>query len=903
MMGLGQMAFLHPWILAGLLVLPVLWFLLRVFPPVPRMVHLSSAWLLDGLIPEQQTTSKTPWWILLLRTIMAALILLALAQPVINPAESLNIRGSLRLVIDNGWAAAQTWGIQTEAARQTLDRAARDNTSVYIMATAAEAGKTEPQQHGPMTAAQAQSILRGLKPQPWPADYQAAQTTIEKNRARDSLHTVWISHGIDEGKGADLAKTFQQQGSLTYMEPQAGERALLIQPRLHAGQDLSVAINASKGFPDALPVTVEALSTDGRVLDRQAVTLKTGKTPMDVTFALPESLRGQIGQFRLVGRNGAGGVLLMDDLFNRRTIGLVASRDENKSAPLIEAGYYITRALEPYADIHQGPIDELLTRKDLSAIIMPDIGALPVETLQKLEGWVKKGGLLLRLSGPNMSQGETFLTPVPLRKGERAMNGNLTWDKPQKLAPFPSTSPLYGLEIPEDLEVQQQLLAEPVADMEKKTWAALQDGTPLITAAPLDRGLIVLIHTTATPQWSNLALSGLYVQILQRVISLAGVSNPTAVADGTLHPLQILDGMGGITAPGSSAQPIDANQFEKQMPDSSHPPGIYGRSGLRKAFNIGDRIKYVVPMPDLPTGVTRSGFSGTAETNLMPWLLAAAFVLFLVDWFIMLVLQGFSTGRFRFALRGFNACVVLLALGLSSPASAQDNNAVTSDMIKQASAIHLAYAKSGSPQVDAVAQRGLEALAKVLAERTSVEPQGVVAIDAETDDMSFFPVIYWPVAPNQNAMSATALKNVQYYLDHGGVVLFDTRDHAMGSVTQNSMALRGLTSGLDVPPLSKISKEHVLSRSFYLMNTFPGRYNNADLWVEEQSASGRDGVSSVIVGGNDWASAWAGIAPAEGSRDQEMAYRFGVNLMMYALTGNYKADQVHIPYILERLGQ
>ncbi|MGZ9109289.1 MAG: DUF4159 domain-containing protein [Micavibrio sp.] len=897
MIALGQIVFMNPWILAGLLALPVLWFLLRVFPPVPRMIHLPSAWLLDGLIPEQQTTSKTPWWILLLRTLIAALILLALAQPVINPAESLNISGSLRIVMDNGWASGQTWQLQSDAARQIVDRAARDQRDIFILTTAPEAGASEPLQQGPMTPAQAQSILRGLKPQAWPADYNSTRAVIEKNREGNGIHSIWIGHGLDDGKGIDLARALQQQGGLTYMEPEAGDRPLLLLPRLRAGQDLSVAVNAAKGFPDNFPVTIEALSNDGRVLDRQSVTLKTGETPLDVSFALPESLRGQVGQFRLYGRGGAGAVLLLDDLFNRRSVGLVSARDDAESAPLIEAGYYITRALEPYADLHQGSVDELLARKDLSVLILPDIGALPVPTLEALEQWVEKGGLLLRFAGPNMSQADNFLTPVPIRKGERAMSGALTWEDPAKLAPFPSTSPLYGLGVPPELEVHQQLLAEPVADLSSRTWAMLEDGTPLITAAPLERGLIVLVHTTATPQWSNLALSGLYVQMLQRTVSLAGLSDTSSIADGTLHPIQILDGTGALVSPGSTAQPVDALNFEKQMPDSTHPPGIYGRTGLRKAFNIGDRIKFITPMPDLPARVERTGFSGTAETNLMPWLLAAAFGLFLIDWIIILILQGIGTGRFRFALR---TAAIVLCFNIST-AQAQDN--VTPEMIKYAAAIHLAYVKSGSPEIDGAAQRGLENLAQVLNQRTSVEPAGVVAINPEIDDLSFFPLIYWPVGRAQQTLSPAALQNVQFYLDHGGAILFDTRDHAMGSVTQNAMNLRGLTSGLDVPPLMKIPDDHVLTRSFYLMDTFPGRYDNANLWVEEQSVSGRDGVSSIIVGANDWASAWAGISPAEGSQEQEMAFRFGVNLMMYALTGNYKADQVHIPYILERLGQ
>ncbi|MEX2407785.1 MAG: DUF4159 domain-containing protein, partial [Rhodovibrionaceae bacterium] len=105
--------------------------------------------------------------------------------------------------------------------------------------------------------------------------------------------------------------------------------------------------------------------------------------------------------------------------------------------------------------------------------------------------------------------------------------------------------------------------------------------------------------------------------------------------------------------------------------------------------------------------------------------------------------------------------------------------------------------------------------------------------------------------------------------------------------------------------------EHVLTKAFYLMQDFPGRYAGGDLWIEDTEETRNDGVASVIIGSNDWAGAWAindvgqprfAVLPG-GERQREMAYRAGVNVVMYALTGNYKSDQVHIPFILERLGQ
>src|SRR5260221_13275534 len=117
--------------------------------------------------------------------------------------------------------------------------------------------------------------------------------------------------------------------------------------------------------------------------------------------------------------------------------------------------------------------------------------------------------------------------------------------------------------------------------------------------------------------------------------------------------------------------------------------------------------------------------------------------------------------------------------------------------------------------------------------------------------------------------------------------------------------------GVKIPPLAPVPPDHVLSKSFYLMHDYPGRWNGGQLWIEPVEDRINDGVASVIVGGNDWAGAWAvdgqgrpayAVVPG-GEQQREMAFRFGINLVMYVLTGNYKTDQVHVPAILERLGQ
>jgi hypothetical protein len=190
-----------------------------------------------------------------------------------------------------------------------------------------------------------------------------------------------------------------------------------------------------------------------------------------------------------------------------------------------------------------------------------------------------------------------------------------------------------------------------------------------------------------------------------------------------------------------------------------------------------------------------------------------------------------------------------------------------------------------------------------------------MAVDPERDELIFFPLIYWPVTPDQPTLSPRAVERLNRYLATGGTIFFDTRDQGeggtggvSGSATQR---LRQIAAGLNIPPLQPVPPDHVLTKSFYLLQEFPGRWAGGQIWVQPTEDRVNDGVSTVIIGSNDYAGAWAidgqgrpayAVVPG-GEPQREMAYRFGVNLVMYTLTGNYKSDQVHVPAILERLGQ
>lgn len=296
---------------------------------------------------------------------------------------------------------------------------------------------------------------------------------------------------------------------------------------------------------------------------------------------------------------------------------------------------------------------------------------------------------------------------------------------------------------------------------------------------------------------------------------------------------------------------------------------------------------------------------------------------------------------------------LILWAALTLPGLAQDvQSDAASDMVPDARLVAaadrfaLAYVVTGDPEVDAMSEAGMRGLSAQLTYRTTVEPGPPVAIDLDSDDISVLSLIYWPVTETQVPPSPAAYLALERWLRNGGMLLIDSRDGDVAGLggPDASPALRALIAPLAVPPLAPVPSDHVLTRAFYLIDGFPGRYEGSPVWVEAVGGDGgvtdgvaggaggvaagggagdagtvsmggarNDGVTPVVIGANAWADAWAidgnGLPLAalgagfEGERQREIAYRFGINLVMVALTGNYKSDQVHVETLLDRLGR
>ncbi|MFN4009934.1 MAG: DUF4159 domain-containing protein [Pannonibacter sp.] len=945
------LAFATPLVLGALVLLPVIWWLLRFTPPRPREVTFPPTRLLVDIEKREETPQKSPWWLTLLRLLIAALLILALAGPQWRPADRIALgEGPVLILLDNGWTSAADWDRQLTAARGVLELAETAEVPVILAATAD--GPAQPLT--PTSAALAAERLRAMAPQPWDRQRAELVTALRKAIAETPPgHIVWISDGLEDPSAGAFQRDLAVLAGATPLTLYTGARTPQGIAALSSTADALTATLIRTPGEAAADVKLRALDPKGLVLGEAIARFETDAAEASASFTLPSELRNDIARLEIDGERAAGAVKLIDDSWRRRTVGLISGAGADQAQPLLSPLYYLQRALAPFADLRLprstdlgAAIPELL-EQGVSVVMLADVGRLPDPAVEALDRWVRGGGLLVRFAGPRTAGSTDDLLPVALRAGGRTLGGSLSWEQPQKLAPFPAASPFAGLAVPDEVLVSRQVLAEPTADLPERSWAMLTDGTPLVTAGRRGEGAIVLFHVTADSAWSNLPLSGTYVDMLRRIVASAsavaaapdaGEGLPAGAAAETevrsvLPPLRLLDGFGAFVPPRADVISIPASGFAAVRASRDTPPGLYGTEDGYRALNLLSGGERLMPLDTAPfgNGLDVRPYLDAEPVDLRAGLFSSAFLLLALDALIVLLMAGMLSrlrlARMAAVLVGFLAIGVALSFLVSAagPAQAQATSSEDLKALEATVETRLAYVITGNPEIDEASRAGLDGLSQYLAARTALEPGAPIGLDISSDELAFFALLYWPIDPASPKPDARTMGRIDGFMRGGGTILFDTRDHITTSATGLSgtpatLKLREILEGLDVPALEPVPEDHVLTKAFFLLDSFPGRFATSPLWVEATEASPQDserpvrsgdGVTPILITGNDLAAAWAVDAGGnplyptvpDDPGQREYAYRAGVNIVMYSLTGNYKADQVHVPALLERLGQ
>ncbi|MEM7243286.1 MAG: BatA domain-containing protein, partial [Pseudomonadota bacterium] len=698
---MAGLAFLTPWLLWGLLSLPALYFLLRATPPAPILRKFPAVALLMGLQDEENTPDRTPWWLLLLRLAAIAALIIGFAGPILNPDDRVSGRGPLVVALDASWASAQDWQRRTAKVAEIIAQAEQDDRPVaLIQFSDAPKGAL---QFG--AAGVARDKIAGLAPRAWAPDYAAWKARLTEE---DFNELIWFSDGLDHEGRADLRS--QIDAKITVVQSDRG--VIGISPMTFEDGEILTSIKSLSPSNSIERVEVLGLDPSGslRVLALEEVEV-TARS-QDVKFELPTELRNRVRQVRLQGVRSAGAIALTDDSIRSRKIALISAKEAAEGGLLLSSLHYVREALSPTADLIETDLETaLLANPDI--FIFADIGRLPaIETDSVLE-WIEEGGTLVRFAGPRLIASEIGqreehpLLPVRLRSGGRDLGGAMSWGEPKKLRVFDENSPFFGLQVPEEVSVASQVLAQPDPNLSDRVLARLEDGTPLVTAKDHGAGRVVLFHTTANAAWTDLPLSGLFLKMLERLSIGSGARSVSAEAMQGLvwKPRLVINGVGDIM-PADGLAGIDGALLAEPVLGEDLQPGLYENQDRAVAVNVisGETD---LKAAQWPATTERLSLTPAEARDLKPIFLSFGILVLLIDILASLAVSGRLFAKIA---------AVVLALNFAHPADAQDE----ADIIEAVNNTVLAYVITGDPRMDETSHAGLRGLSAELYRRTAI---------------------------------------------------------------------------------------------------------------------------------------------------------------------------------------
>lgn len=658
----GSLGFMVPWLLWGLVILPVLWLLLRAVPPAPIIRRFPGIALLLGLTDREAEADKTPWWLLLLRLLAVAALILGFAGPVLNPDPPQAGEGSgpLLILTDGDWPEARDWSSRSERTSRALADASTAGRPVSIVSLT-------DLQPGPLVFAAPDTLaaaLPGLGPQAWRADASQVERLIAVLPPR--VDTLWLSDGLASEARDRLLTALTARGSVRVFE--SGRPVLALGRGSFADGKVGVPVLRAGTLGAAeIEVAARGLDPSGNEteLARTTLTLPNGQDRAEAEFDLPPELRNRLTRFEITGEGTAGAASLTDDALKRRKVAIVSPSTTAEGLELLSPDHYLRQALAMSSDLMAGTVTDVLQASP-DAIILADIAKIP-ET-DRLQEWVEEGGLLVRFAGPRLAAADEGrdspdpLLPVRLRVGGRSIGGAMSWGEPKTLAPFADGTPFAGLTIPADVVVRSQVMAEPDPDLAEATIAALADGTPLVTQKRLGKGRIVLFHVTANAEWSTLPLSGLFVQMMERLAVSAGGARATAEdLKGSIWSVdRVLTGYGRLEDAGDLPG-VPGEVLARAVPGPDLRPGLYSDGDRRMAVNAIAPDETLRPAT-WPASVIREAATDSRSTDLKGWVLLAALLALMLDILGSLWVGGRLGGMRR---GGVQAAIVIVGLGVS----------------------------------------------------------------------------------------------------------------------------------------------------------------------------------------------------------------------------------------------
>ena len=410
--------------------------------------------------------------------------------------------------------------------------------------------------------------------------------------------------------------------------------------------------------------------------------------------------------------------------------------------------------------------------------------------------------------------------------------------------------------------VNKQVLADPAGlGPEVKVWARLKDGTPLVTAAkrgdgqldllPRHRQLGLVEPAAVGPVRGDAAphRQPRRARAARRRRWSATARAPTSDAPAAaevLAPLQVLDGFGLLKNPPPTTQAIAAAKIADARPSAENPPGYYGPAGAPRALNLMTPKSLLKPLPgDAARASSAASTRATPPSRSSRSCSTIALALLFADIVAVLLLQAGGlavrpprrragaavAGRLR-RRRGCG-CLMLPAPPAPrrhAPARrGRQSRADDARAIQATAKVTFGYVLSGDAATDEASRQGLDRPRQVpdrahgggagrAVRRQHPRPTRSPSSRSSTGRC-------WPT---RGRCPRPTLAKIDAYMKQGGMIIFDTKDYGQGMPTGFSLRgeggtpLQRLLGNLDIPRLEPVPEHHVLTKSFYLLRSFPG---------------------------------------------------------------------------------
>ena len=900
---INTLAFTNYYALLGLLALPLIFLIIKSLPPSPKKMFFSSFYLINKLEKTSVTKNNIPFWLLIYRIILITLIVLFFSKPYLNSTAKTSDADAIKsyvIIADIGWSMSKEWEKFKKIVNAISNEAEKKNKEIIFYHSNSQ--KYEQPKVFKLSK-NVNQYLKKISPSPWQFEKSNLTEIIKKNNNFIDSKVFFIFSKFDN-------KDYNNQlKNLNFLNTQVKNKVLINTVKNImffkniniSKESIKLEVIRHESPTSSRRFTIKITSIDNQVIFKKSYVLKLNQKAFYFNENFPLEVLNQIHKIEIVEQNHAGAKYYFDDYSKKKKIGIYTESFQYKENPLLSSVYYLEKSLNIDHILKIGDLDQLI-KFNSSVIIIPDKGNIPEREHLKLNKWLANGGTLIRFSGVRLSKSNTkFLPSNNLLMSVRHVGGILSMENLLKISPFNKDSIFYGLEIPNDINFKKQLIIDS-QDSNLRFEASLTDNTPLVTLGKKSQGKIFLFHITANNDWSNLPLSSLFASMLERIVLLSEKNIITSPLE--LNLTKEINSFGDLNNTNKILNIKGSTLLKKTYPSRNHLPGIYENNQLTVALNLSNKIddQYFNNVYDKKLKILPAFKDQIFD--LRPILLKIILFMFILDMIITMLLKyqfsflrSFYKNKNLFSLFFFLFFLVNLS-NLYSQSLANDT--------------YLAYIKTPEEKLNYISKNGLNTIKILLQTRTSIAPKEVIEVDIKKDQIYYYSFLYWPLSKNLIDLDIKTITKIKNYLNNGGMLFFDIIGFSRENFNLESnkfKKIKNFLSSIEVDNLTPIPKDHTLTKSFYLLKKFSGRWDNKILLIENSSLELNDGVSSVILGFNDWASAWAldsnknpiyPVVPG-GERQREISYRFGINVAMYALTGNYKSDQIHFKSILNRL--